>query len=205
MFWNSLKGFLGIKYRVGRVTFSSRGKNLKVGVGSLSDVISISSTTSMTIGNFTCIGKNLSVLTAGDHNPDRISSYSVSWDLADGTGDKHLDDWGSVEIGNDVWIGEDVTIMGGVKIGDGAVVGAKSFVPKSKKLDDYGIYAGVPARLIRYRFDKAMIKKLKELRWWDLDTQLLSRNWTLFYERPEVAYKKLLALKIKSQRPHDDK
>lgn len=72
-----------------------------------------------------------------------------------------------IEIGNDVWIGLRVIIMGGVRIGDGAVVAAGSVV--TKHVEPYTIVAGVPARPIRKRFSEEMISELLALRWWDYD------------------------------------
>lgn len=70
-----------------------------------------------------------------------------------------------VKIGYDVWMGEDVFIKPGVTIGDGAVIGAKSVV--TKDISPYAIVAGVPAKLIRYRFDKDIIDLLLESKWWE--------------------------------------
>ncbi|WP_017014015.1 CatB-related O-acetyltransferase, partial [Enterovibrio norvegicus] len=69
-----------------------------------------------------------------------------------------------VEIGNDVWIGEGVFISPGVKVGDGAVIAARSVV--TKNVDPYMIVGGVPAKVIRPRFNKEQIDKLCALQWW---------------------------------------
>lgn len=69
-------------------------------------------------------------------------------------------------IGNDVWIGYRAFIKAGVNIGDGAVIGAGAVV--TKDVEPYSIVGGVPARLIRYRFDEDIRKELLELKWWDL-------------------------------------
>jgi len=71
------------------------------------------------------------------------------------------------EIGNDVWIGANVTIAQGVYIGDGAVVGANTLVLKD--LEPYGIYAGVPAKKIGQRFSDEEIEELLKIKWWDKD------------------------------------
>lgn len=84
------------------------------------------------------------------------------------------DSTGPVNIGNDVWIGNGATLIGGVTIGDGAIVGAGSVVNKS--LEAYGIYAGVPAKLIRMRFDNETINKLEQLKWWDKDDAWLKQH-----------------------------
>ena len=72
-----------------------------------------------------------------------------------------------VTIGNDVWIGCGAFIKGGVTIGDGAVVAAHAVVVKD--VPPYAIVGGVPAKVIRYRFDEATVKELLELKWWNYD------------------------------------
>ena len=68
-------------------------------------------------------------------------------------------------IENDVWIGERAIILLGVKVGNGAVIGAGAVV--TKDVPPYAIVAGVPAKVIRYRFPDDIIAKLQELKWWD--------------------------------------
>lgn len=68
------------------------------------------------------------------------------------------------KIGNDVWIGENVLIKGGVSIGDGAVIGMGAVV--TKDVPPYAIVCGVPAKIIKYRFDEDTINKLLAIRWW---------------------------------------
>lgn len=69
-----------------------------------------------------------------------------------------------VVVGNDVWIGRSAIVLGGVSIGDGAVVGAGSVVTKS--VPSYAIVAGNPARIIRYRFEDKIIRELEAIEWW---------------------------------------
>jgi acetyltransferase-like isoleucine patch superfamily enzyme len=73
----------------------------------------------------------------------------------------------SVIIGNDVWIGACARIMEGVTICDGAVVAAGAVV--TKDVPPYAIVGGVPAKVIKYRFDEATIQKLLKIKWWDKD------------------------------------
>lgn len=72
---------------------------------------------------------------------------------------------GDTVIGNDVWIGQNATILPGVKIGDGAIIGANSVV--GSDVEAYTIVAGNPARIIRKRFDDDLIKLMLEWKWWD--------------------------------------
>ena len=83
-----------------------------------------------------------------------------------------------VIIGNDVWIGCNATILRGVKIGDGAIIGANSLV--SKDVPPYAIVAGTPAKIIKYRFKEDIITRLLELKWWEWDRDTIKKNRFLF-------------------------
>jgi virginiamycin A acetyltransferase len=82
------------------------------------------------------------------------------------------------EIGNDVWIGTNVTVLNGVKIGDGAVIGANSIV--TKDVPAYAIVIGNPGKVVRYRFDEKLIAELIQLKWWDLPEEKIRANFDLF-------------------------
>lgn len=69
------------------------------------------------------------------------------------------------EIGNDVWIGDSVSVINGVYIGDGAIIAAGAVV--TKNIPPYAIVGGVPAKIIKYRFSEEEISKLTNIRWWD--------------------------------------
>lgn len=78
---------------------------------------------------------------------------------------------GRIVIGNDVWIGNGAKILQGVKIGDGAVIGAGAVV--TKDVPPYSIVAGVPAKVIRPRFDEKIIEDLERLKWWEYGPDIL--------------------------------
>ena len=79
-----------------------------------------------------------------------------------------------IVIGNDVWIGHGVTIMGGVVIHSGAVIAAGAVV--TKDVPPYAIVAGVPAKVISYRFDSEVINKLLKIKWWNWNEDILLQN-----------------------------
>lgn len=87
---------------------------------------------------------------------------------------KTVDGINEVIIGNDCWIGANVILMGGITIGDGAVVGAGAIV--TKDIPPYAIAVGIPAKVIDYRYDEKTIEKLREIRWWDKDLEWLKRH-----------------------------
>lgn len=90
----------------------------------------------------------------------RIQSPDKSWEI---------NPWqtyiGSPVIGNDVWIADDVVIKGNITIGDGAVVAANSVV--TKDVPPYAIVAGIPAKIIKYRFPDDIIQEMLRLKWWE--------------------------------------
>lgn len=139
------------------------------------------------VGRYCSIGPEVLVL-AGTHPIDEKTSthpcfYSLSkqagftyakeqsYDefLFCGPGEKYY-----VEIGSDVWIGARVIIVGGVRIGHGAVIAAGSVV--TKDVDDYAIVGGVPAKQLRFRFSAEVRSDLLEERWWDKDEGWIMEN-----------------------------
>lgn len=80
-------------------------------------------------------------------------------------------------FGHDVWIAQSATIMGGVKIGTGAVIGANAVV--AKDIPPYAIAVGNPARVIKYRFDEETIRKLLAVKWWNWSLEKIADNFPL--------------------------
>ena len=77
-------------------------------------------------------------------------------------------------LGNDVWIGQGAVIMPGVKIGDGAIVGAQTLV--TKNVAPYSIVVGSPAKHIRYRFEREIIDQLLEIKWWNWEKSRIEKS-----------------------------
>lgn len=76
-------------------------------------------------------------------------------------------------IKNDVFIGVNVTVLDGITIGNGAVVAAGSVV--TKDVPDYAVVGGVPARIIKYRFDESTIRQLIESEWWNCNDEIFAK------------------------------
>lgn len=90
-----------------------------------------------------------------------------------------FNEWKSpVNIGNDVWIGQRALLTGGISIGDGAVIYACAVV--TKDVPPYAIVAGVPAKIIGYRYSKEKIEKLLEIKWWNKTISWLEDHATSF-------------------------
>lgn len=121
------------------------------------------------------------IFNAANHALGSLSTYPFpiffeEWELPTDTGSvaQAWDNHGNIEIGNDVWIGYEAVILSGVSIGDGAIIGTRAVV--TKDVPPYTIVGGVPAKLIRKRFDDETITKLESLRWWDWSEESIKRN-----------------------------
>lgn len=89
----------------------------------------------------------------------------------------------SIRIGSDVWIGANAMIMEGVTIGDGSIIGAGALV--NKDIPDYAVAVGVPAKVIRYRFDDKQVNYLKEVLWWEKDFDWIEKHADKFIDIDE--------------------
>lgn len=121
------------------------------------------------IGKFCQIAAGVEfVMNGANHQMNAVSTFPFytleGWEMnPPAASDLSLK--GDTIIGNDVWIGQNATIMPGVHIGDGAIIGANATV--ASDVEPYSIVAGNPARLIRKRFDDELIELLEKFAWWD--------------------------------------
>ena len=131
------------------------------------------------IGKFCSIACGAKFLfTSANHTLRSLSTYPFpiffeQWGLDGWDIRSAWDNRGDIVVGNDVWIGFAAVILSGVTIGDGAIIGARAVV--TKDVAPYTIVGGVPAKLIRRRFDDAAIARLEALRWWDWDEDKIRR------------------------------
>lgn len=129
------------------------------------------------VGAFCSIAFNVRLVLGGNHRTDWFTTFPFGH-VSKGVfpaygGEGHPTTKGDIIIGNDVWLSENVTIMSGVKIGDGAVIAHNSHVVKD--VPPYSIVGGNPAKFIKYRFSQPVIDKLLELKWWEWADEDINR------------------------------
>lgn len=132
-----------------------------------------------TVGRFCCIGPE-TLVGLGTH-PTRqfVSSHPAFYSTCAQAQvtfvtEQKFAEFRPVTIGNDVWIGARAIVLDGATIGDGAIVAAGAVV--AGEVPPYAIVSGVPAKVVRYRFDEATIDAIRRSRWWDLDLEVLRAN-----------------------------
>ena len=143
------------------------------------------------VGKFCSIGSHVQIITGRHPISEFVSTSPVFYSLGKQTGKVFVskskfkefnyadkDEKYQVIIENDVWIGDRCSIIGGVTISDGAVVLAGSMV--TKDVPPYAIVAGVPAKIVKYRFNEDEISKLMDYKWWDKDFLWINNNINSF-------------------------
>lgn len=133
----------------------------------------------LVIGKFCAIGRGVEfVMNGANHRMCSVTTYPFN--IMGGGWEKctpRLDDLplkGDTVVGNDVWFGQNVTVMPGVHIGDGAIIAANAVV--ASDIPPYCVAGGNPCRIIRKRFDDELIAYLLELKWWDWPPEKIMRN-----------------------------
>lgn len=137
------------------------------------------------IGRFCSIGSNVLIgLEKNKHPIDWLTTSLFTTDLER----LYATDFPikPTKIGNDCWIGRDAVIMSGVTVGDGAIIGARALV--TSDVPPFTIYAGIPAKLIRYRFSEELIEKIIDSRWWNFSFEFLEK---LKLDDPELCVEQI--------------
>ncbi len=131
------------------------------------------------IGKFCSIAAGAKfIFNAANHTLNSLSNYpfpvlNAEWNVPDMKTTDAWDNHGGITVGNDVWIGFEALILAGVTIGDGAIIGSRAVV--TKDVPPYTIVGGVPAKIIRKRFDDATISELQKLEWWNWPDERIQR------------------------------
>lgn len=130
------------------------------------------------IGQFCSIAPGVKFLTSRNHNYRAVATGDI--ELLKGVETKFngFKQKASIIVQNDVWIGRDSTIMPGIVIRNGAVIAANSHVVSD--VPPYAVVGGNPARIIGYRFEKDIIDKLLEIRWWDWSDEKIEEHKNIF-------------------------
>lgn len=140
------------------------------------------------IGKFCSIGPDI-IIGLGKHPSKTFVSthplfFSTLGQAQEVICDKnYFEEFAPVCIGNDVWIGARAIVLDGVGIGDGAIVAAGSLV--TKDVPSYAIVGGIPAKIIKYRFEVAEIEFLVDFKWWNKERQWIKDNYKLLHDIDE--------------------
>ena len=114
----------------------------------------------LTIGSFCSIAPGVVFNLSGDHYLSHISTFPFKA-KALGSGEREACSKGNIEVGSDVWIGQNAIILSGIHIGQGAVVAAGAVV--TANVPPYAIVGGNPARIIKYRFSQDLISEMMKI------------------------------------------
>ena len=137
--------------------------------------------TKVYLGSYTSIATGCKFMLSGNHDWQRVTTYLRFDATEDNRDSSGILSNGNIVIGDDVWIGNDCTIMSGVTIGTGSVIAAGSIV--TKDVAPYSIAGGIPAKLIKKRFDATTTSRLLKSKWWELPIVELQKIQDMLFSR----------------------
>ena len=133
------------------------------------------------IGRYSALGEHVFIV-GSNHDYELPANQSRFYrETFDFDNRRRVEGKVKVVIGNDVYVGDNSTLLPGVEIGDGAFIGAGSIV--TRDIPPYAVAVGIPARLIKHRFREDIISLLLELKWWDWPEEKIKRNREFFTTR----------------------
>ena len=150
------------------------------------------------IGNYCSIAANV-FIGVGKHPTHWLSTCPVFYSTRDQLGvtfadRNYFDERQRILIGNDVWIGVNAVVLDGITIGSGAIVAACAVV--TKDVPPYAIVGGVPAKILRFRFDKEIIEALLELQWWNYSENSIRTVVNEFFRLDHLSIDDVCRLKV---------
>ena len=153
---------------------------VKVGINSYGElnVISFSKKSRLFIGNYVSIAQNVTFLLDVEHYTKHLSTYPFRVKILE-TEKTESFSKGDIIVEDDVWIGYGVILLSGIHIGKGAIIAAGSIV--TKDVEPYSIVAGVPAKLKKMRFDKAVENSIRNVKYELLDYNTIKNNIDILY------------------------
>lgn len=182
----SLFAFWDEKSELSSKVYLAQGVNLgNTSLGDYTRIRQFSTLHHVDVGKYCSISRNVRI-GLGRHPLNLISTNSIFYSQnktairSDWINKINFEEHKPTKIGNDVWIGEFVTVIGGVNIGDGAVIATKSVV--TKDVPPYAIVGGIPAKVLKYRFDEETIAALLQIKWWDLPDDEITKKIEAFTE-----------------------
>lgn len=134
---------------------------------------------SLNIGRFCSIGGDVHFMLGSEHAVNTISTYPFKVKINSESNEALSK--GDIIIGDDVWIGERATVLSGVKIGQGAVIAAGAVV--TKDIPPYAIAAGVPAKVVKFRFNENIIHELQKIDYSGLTREQIINNLDKLYKQ----------------------
>ena len=137
------------------------------------NIVSFNDHTRLHIGNYVSIAEKVSFILDADHYTDHISTYPFISKIVSHNKAEAISK-GDIKVSDDVWIGYAATILSGVSIGQGAIIAAGAVV--TKDVPPYAIVGGVPARIIKYRFDSETITELEKLDFGQLKRDMVIKH-----------------------------
>lgn len=142
------------------------------------NIVTFGDSTKLSIGNYVSISQNVYFFLDSEHYTKHISTFPFKVKMLKSVKSEAFSK-GDIIVSDDVWIGFGSMIMSGVRIGKGAIVAAGSIV--TKDVPEFAIVAGIPAQVIKYRFDDTTMKKIRRIDYTKLSKESIADNIELLY------------------------
>lgn len=149
--------------------------NVQIGIGSYGSCFDpVKTSPNVKIGNYVSVASNVHFYTR-NHAYWKVSTHPIFYNKVLGNLKEDTVKNTRLEVGNDVWIGQNVVILPSCnRIGNGVVIGAGAII--TKDIPDFAIVAGVPGKIIKYRFNEEQINKLNKIQWWSWRDDKIRKN-----------------------------